>query len=468
MLTNTNHMLLYLHFGCATGNEHLIQIDQRQKQDETVTIGSMMIHNLTVILLVGITGLALAGCRSQTRSASIVQIVQTGSGFDLLRNGRPYTIKGVGGTEDLARLAACGGNTIRTWDADGIGPLLDDAHSHSIAVVVGIWLEHQRHGYDHADAAQRAQQLDRVGQFVRAYRDHPAVLAWGVGNEVELGGDFGIAIEQIKAASALIKSMDINHPTMAVIAEIGEDKAKRIQDECPDIDLVGINAYGGMGSVAVRLQKQNFTGPFVITEFGPVGFWETGRSPWGAPYEQTSHAKAEFMRANYTKTVQANLGKQCLGSFAFLWGHKQETTETWFGLLLPTGESTESVDVLVELWTGRTPDNRAPRVTAINLNGDAGALQPGADVWVEVEADDPDGDPLSTQWRVLPESTVQSAGGDHEATLKAAPFSVSIESSKKALITLPTKPGAYRIFATVRDGRMHAGTANLPILIVEP
>lgn len=410
----------------------------------------------------------LSGCGAQFKRGSVVQLASTENGYQLLCDGEPYTIYGAGGTTRLDLLAQYGGNTIRTWDAEGIAPLMDEAHALGIRVVVGIWLEHQRHGFDYGDEASRHEQLARVEQFVKEFRDHPALLAWGVGNELELGGEFDIAIKQINDASALIKRLDPNHPTMAVIAEIGDDKAVRIQRECPDIDFIGFNSYGGMGSVAKRAKQQGYTGAFAITEFGALGHWETGNSPWGAPYEQSSTEKARFIRRNYTSSVTPNLGKQCLGSFAFLWGHKQEKTETWYGLLLPTGETTESVDVLSELWTGERPDNRAPRVTKLDLGGaNAAGLKPGQQVNVRVDTRDPDGDELDVQWRVIPESSVQSMGGDFEAGIQAADIMIERKGAKRALITLPHEPGAYRVFATVRDGKGHAGTINLPIMIVE-
>lgn len=422
--------------------------------------------NLACMIL-SLGSLCQSGCANQPERASIVSIVETKAGYQLLRNNEPYTIYGVGGDSNLEKLKAFGGNTIRTWDAEGIEPLMDEADRLGISVVVGIWLEHQRHGFDYNDPESRDEQLDRVERFVRQFKEHPALLAWGVGNEVELGADFDIAIRQINDASKVIKSLDQNHPTMAIIAEIGEDKAVRIQRDCPDIDMLGINSYGGMGSVADRARKQGYTGPFAITEFGPVGHWETGNSPWGAPYEQHSSAKARFIRDNYLKTIEPNLGKNCLGSFAFLWGNKQEKTATWYGLLLDTGETTQSVDVLCELWTGKPPTNQAPRVTKLNVNGDPGKLNPGQRVIVSVEASDPDSDPLSTNWSVIAESTQPSAGGDFEETIKPSDAVIESTGSKGAIITLPDAPGAYRIFAVVRDGQDHAGTINLPILIVE-
>lgn len=417
--------------------------------------------------LVGLSPFSLIGCQSQQDPPSVAQIETTDDGSRLVFNGQYYTILGVGGTSDLDRLKSLGGNTIRTWDAEGIEPLMDEAHELGIAVVVGIWLEHGRHGFDYSTPESKKEQLDRVEQFVIQFRDHPALLAWGVGNEVELGGSMDTAILQINDAAGVIKSLDTNHPTMAVIAEIGDDKAIRIQNECADIDMLGINSYGGLGSVAARLEDQGVTLPYAITEFGPLGHWETGNSAWGAPYEMTSSAKAEFLKGNYEKTIKPNIGKQCLGSFAFLWGHKQEKTSTWYGLLLASGETTESVDVLTELWTGELVANGAPRVRSMLLDADAGKIAGGQQVRVEVDASDPDGDPLDVQWELVRESTAISAGGDHEDAIAAVPVEISDLETLSCTITMPNEAGAYRIFATVRDGYGHAGTANLPILIVE-
>ena len=401
-------------------------------------------------------------------SPSIVTLQQTPEGYMLLKNGEPYIIRGAGGSSHLGLLKESGGNTIRTWDAEGIAPLMDEAHELGLSVLVGIWLEHRRHGYDHENPEHRKHDLDRVEGFVKQFRDHPALLGWGVGNELELGGDLDIAIEQIKLASSKIKELDPNHPTMAVIAEIGEDKAVRIQNECPDIDLIGINSYGGMGTVGQRAMNQGYSGAYAITEFGPVGFWETGVSSWGAPYEQSSGEKADFLRRNYADTIQANLGKQCVGSFAFLWGNKQEKTETWFGLILPTGERTEMIDVLTEFWTGEPPKNRAPRVLGLKTDADAAKMSPGQTIEVAVEASDADADALETEWRVMPESGVRSEGGDAEPEIAPVPIAIELIDATHARITLPQEAGAYRIFATVRDGHSNAGTANLPILIIQP
>lgn len=408
--------------------------------------------------------LPLTGCTMH--HAHSVKVVEQDGRHTLMADGEPYTIMGVGGVEQLALLKTYGGNTIRTWDAEGIGDLLDEAHAHGIRVVAGIWLEHQRHGLDYSDPEQRHEQLERVEKLVREHRDHPALLAWGVGNELELGGDFYVALDQINDAAAIVKRLDPHHPRMAVVAEIGDDKAIRIQNECPDIDFIGINAYGGLGSVGDRLEDQGYTGAWAATEWGVLGHWESGNTPWGAPYEQSSGEKADFLRDVYQSAVAPNLDDSCLGSFAFLWGHKQEKTETWYGLLLPTGETTERVDVLSTLWTGVEPQNLAPRVDGIEMtSGNPLGLELGEQATVMVRASDPDGDAMDVQWRIIPESTVQSMGGDFERGIGEIDVTIQREGTMGARITMPQEPGAYRVFVTVRDGNNHAGTANLPIYV---
>lgn len=418
-------------------------------------------------IIAALSPIVLGSTGCATHQGSKVELVEHDGRFTLIADGQPHTIYGVGGTMNLRLLAESGGNTLRTWDAEGIADLLDEAHALGIRVVAGIWLEHQRHGLDYDDPDQRHEQLKRVESLVKEHRNHPALLAWGIGNELELGGDLDIAIRQINDAAAIVKRLDPHHPRMAVVAEIGDDKAIRIQNECPDIDFIGINAYGGLGSIKDRLDAQGYTGAWAATEWGVLGHWESGNTPWGAPYEPSSAAKADFLRDVYTQAIEPNLNETCLGSFAFLWGHKQEKTATWYGLLLESGEKTERVDVLSSFWTGEAPTQRAPRVQQIEMiDHNPHGLYADQEVTVRVAASDPDADSLAFEWSVIPESDVQSMGGDFEDSIK--PVKVSIkQSNNQATITMPAREGAYRIFVTVRDGQGGAGTANLPIFVVK-
>ena len=49
------------------------------------------------------------------------------------------------------------------------------------------------------------------------------------------------------------------------------------------------------------------------------------------------------------------------GSFAFLWGQKQEYTSTWYALFMDSGLPTEAIDVLQFCWSGSYPENKSPK-----------------------------------------------------------------------------------------------------------
>ena len=65
-------------------------------------------------------------------------------GYRLLRNGEPFVVRGAGGEGSLEVLAACGGNTIRTWGVEGVEKpvdgtrMIDRAHELGIAVTIGL------------------------------------------------------------------------------------------------------------------------------------------------------------------------------------------------------------------------------------------------------------------------------------------------------------------------------------------
>lgn len=437
-----------------------------------------MIRNTLLTLSIAVFFLAGAAAHAGASSSGAASVEPGGPSrvelagepgkWRLLRNGEPYFILGGGGQTHLDLLARLGGNSIRTWGADDIGAVLDKAHQHGLTVTVGIWLEHPRHGFNYNDPAFVATLLDKARAAVQQYKDHPALLMWGVGNEMEGEGKDAAIWSAVNSVASLIKQLDPNHPTMTVIAEIGEDgvKARNIHRLCPDIDVIGINAYGGGASVAERYAKAGGTKPFVITEFGPKGAWEIGRNAIGAPVEATSNEKVADYVGTYTGSVKGREGR-CLGSYAFLWGNKVETTTTWFGLLLPDGTRLAATDALSTLWTGKAPANRCPEIRPLTVTpGDRG--QPGATVRVALSASDPDGDTLAAEWTLLRESGQYVTGGDHMATPETIAASIVRSDLSGADIRLPSEPGMYRVYAIVRDGKGNGATASLPLLVDGP
>jgi hypothetical protein len=397
-----------------------------------------------------------------------VQLTEKDGSYTLVREGKPYFIKGAGGEASKSLLVSLGANSGRTWGADDIGARLDEAHRLGLTMTVGIWLEHPRHGFSYNDADKVSEQYEKAKAAILKYKDHPALLMWGIGNEMEGEGDDAAIWSAINNIASLAKKLDPNHPTMTVIADLGAkgQKVKNIHRLCPDIDIVGVNSYGGGPSVAERYKNYGGTKPFVMTEFGPVGTWEIGRNEFKAPSELTSTQKAAQYVATYEKSV---LGAKdlCLGSYAFVWGHKFEATATWFGMLLPDNTRLASCDVMQEFWTGKPPANRVPVIESWSWKGsDKGKA--GEKLEVVLKASDPEGDELTAEWVVLRETNQYETGGDFMATPEQLAQSVSGASLKGATIMLPSQPGVYRVYVSVRDGKGGGATGSLPFLCEKP
>ena len=424
----------------------------------------MMSARRILCLELGVLLLATA-CASPAPDPSGTAVVTDGGTHRLVRNGEPYFIRGVGGQTHLELLAALGANSIRTWGADDLDKILDDAHRHGLTVCVGLWLGHERHGFDYQDETAVRDQFEASVATVRRYKDHPAVLMWGIGNEMEGDGANPAIWRAVEEIAREVKRIDPDHPTMTVIAELGGDKVQSIERWCPSIDIVGVNSYGGITTVGERYRAAGGSKPYVVTEFGPPGPWEVGTTSWGSPFEMTSTRKAEWYADGYRQAVTEQDGL-CLGSYAFYWGWKQETTATWFGMLLPDGSRLGAVDAVAAAWTGAPPANLCPLILSLEADRTT-QLRSGDTVTSEVSASDPEGDPLTHRWVLRSDAGTIGSGGDFQASETAFDGAVSA-SGPSATVTMPDRAGGYRLFAYVFDGAGGAAVANVPLHVAEP
>jgi hypothetical protein len=397
-----------------------------------------------------------------------VRIVEQAGRFELWRNGEPYFVKGGGGGERaLESLAQAGGNSVRLWGDEHLGEVLDRAQKLGLTVTAGIWLGQVRQGFDWSDAAGLIRQRDHIRAVVQKYKDHPALLCWALGNEMEdPRGKNGAVWTQINNLARMVKEIDPRHPTMTVVAEIGGEKVKNFHALCPEVDILGINSYGGAASVAERYRKLGGTKPYLLTEYGPNGIWETKKNAIGAFPEPTSTEKAEAYRRAYRGSVMES-GGLCLGSYAFLWGQKQEVTATWFSMFLADGTRLGAAEAVAELWTGKAPANRVPVIESLTLSC-AVIGRPGAMGVAVIEASDPEGDPLQVTWSLQRDPGEYSSGGDREETPPTFPEAITNAAGKTATLTFPKDGGLYRLFATVRDDHGGGAVANVALRVDAP
>jgi hypothetical protein len=388
-------------------------------------------------------------------------------------------IRGAGGVLSpgmLEHFKESGGNFTRTWGGDSLEAIvgggeryIDRAYRLGIHVMPGLWIGHERHGFDYSDPEAIQAQRTMVRETVRKYKDHPAVVMWGLGNEMEdpvsQTGKKEI-FQELEVLAKIIKEEDPHHPVMTVIAGAAKAKVQNIMKYYPSIDALGVNSYGGAAAIGEHLLAAGWEKPFAITEFGVMGFWEVGKTPWGAPIEPQSTEKARMYYAAHKLVCDMNDGKElCLGTFAFLWGWKQECTATWFGMVLPTFEKLPQVDAMVKAWTGSWPENRCPNIKSVNADFHSKYVKMGGVLEASVDVEDPNGDPMSYDWVISEETKVQSTGGDHEDGLPSFPELTLVNNKAKCKVKVPSTPGAYRLFLTIRDGKGGAATANIPFMV---
>ncbi len=434
--------------------------------------------------------LLLSACAGSSPSdadwapGSRVELVSKDDGtFELLRNGEPYFVKGAGtGTGDaqvpgdLETLAASGGNSIRTWGIDQLDeqvdgkPLLDRAHELGISVMVGFWVQHPRHGFDYGDPQSIEVQRSKLREAVVKYRDHSALLVWGLGNEMEafVPGEIDVRIwQELNHLAGIIKDLDPYHPVVTVVAEVNPAAIEGIMTHYPNLDILGVNAYGGAATVGIRLRDSGWNGPYLLAEYGVHGPWEVAKTSWGAPIEGDPSTKALETYVTYKTDRDNNIGRS-LGSHVFYWGNKQEATQTWFGMFSPTGEKGPRVDAMAYAWSGAWPANRAPKLESLEAPFALQRIAAGTTSEAVVDCVDREGDDLTYTWDIRAESTDRRLGGDAEAAPPS--FAEAIQEghgTARVVINAPDQPGPYRIFVTCRDGKGGATTHNVPFFVTD-
>ncbi len=392
----------------------------------------------------------------------------------LFVNDEMFYVKGAGCEfGPCYQVAAHGGNSFRTWRTDNSRrsglEVLDEAYEHGLMVMMGLDVARERHGFDYDDEVAVAAQLERFRKEVMELKDHPALLGWGIGNELNLRYTNPRVWDAVNDIAKMIKEVDVNHVTTTMLAGIGPEEVEYIAANCPDIDFLSIQMYGALINLEQILENAGYDGPYLVTEWGPVGHWEMPQTEWGRPIEQTSAEKAETIRVRYENVILAD-EVNCMGSYVFLWGQKQERTPSWYGFFTEAGESMEPVNMMEYLWTGEWPEQRAPRIHDITIVGEGGRfdnvrLLRNGEYVVAVNMEHHDKESLNVRAEIMPEPQVLSDGGDYEprpASIEGLIVSADIDG---IVFRAPAEPGEYRILVYVTDEYNNAGAANVPFFI---
>ena len=396
-----------------------------------------------------------------------VRIEKKQNGFELFKNDEPYYIKGAGAKSNFGELKKAGANSIRIWSTNNKS-YLDSAHKYGLTVTLGLWVAQERNGFNYDDQYAVAGQIALLKKDILKLKDHPALLMWGIGNEVDLQYSNFKVWETIEEIAKFIKKVDPNHPTVTVTAGLDPSKVFMIKKYCPSIDILGINAYGAIENAPLNIRKYGWEKPYIVSEWGVNGPFEAKVNSWGAKIEPTNGFKANQRLRRY-KDIIENDKDLCLGSYCFLWGQKQESTSTWHGMYLSNGHPTEAVDVMQYCWKGEWPAKRAPSIMQIKLNGDNWKknhfFSKNEEVSLEYVFNRNNNDSLIFDYQLYPETFSNKGGGDFQESPEEIPIEIIKQSENSLTFKVPNKKGFYRIFVFVRNETNQTSVANIPFKV---
>ncbi len=403
-----------------------------------------------------------------------VELKQENGKYQLYCDGKPFYLKGAGlEFGNMESLAAHGGNSFRTWrinNAKRSGKeVLDEAHKYGLKVCMGIEVGRERHGFDYDNEAEVNAQLEQIRSDVLELKDHPALLMWGIGNELNLRYTNKKVWDAVNNISLMIHEEDPNHLTTTMIAGADKNVIENLKTQCHDLDLLSFQLYGDIVNLPKYIDQSNYQGAYIVSEWGATGHWEVAKTSWGRPIENNTHEKAHDYLERYQKVIASD-PDHCIGSFVFLWGQKQERTPTWYGVFLENGDETEAVDVMEYVWTGKYPENRSPMLLNFQLNDrkaiDNIILKDGEKYSAFAEVEDPERDELTYTWKVMREvpDDKKSDGGDFETTPQTV-LEISGKDAKADVWFTVPKAGEYRLFVYANDGHGNTATSNIPFLV---
>lgn len=395
----------------------------------------------------------------------------------LYRHGEPYYIKGAAGTQHLDLVAEYGGNSIRTWSLHEADRILDEAHELGLTVTLGLEIGRPAWGNDFSywKFWEINNQIEQLRPLVEKYKDHPALLMWGVGNEVKAygGGARPVVFYITDKVAKMVKEVDPNHPTMTAVDVFSQNKIASYRHIMPNIDILGFNAFKTIDQMHERVYEEKGWGKaFILSEWGPDGHWEISGTEWGAPKEMKSSEKRELMERYWNKITSDT--SMLVGSYAFYWGYKHEATHTWFSLFSEEGYKTGSLNFLKYAWSGQKADNSAPDISDLLIETDQGVatdnayLENNTEYTARVLADDPDGDSLTYRWEIRHEGNyfIEVKGYDYSMNGYTMDHLIQKAEGNSVKFKAPGEEGPYRIFVFAFDGHRNVATYNIPFYVI--
>ncbi|MDF1695297.1 MAG: glycoside hydrolase family 2 TIM barrel-domain containing protein [Saprospiraceae bacterium] len=413
---------------------------------------------------------------ASTPSNGQVTVEKSNAKWNILVDGQIFDIKGVTFGYDkevdqyeyhFKELKFLGVNTIRLWGTnDNVEKLLDAAQAVGIKVMVGIWMRHGRPGMEDDDKFNYLE--DNPGkdamyqsaiETVEKLKHHPAVLTWGIGNEVYLN----TATDEEKTAYSIflekvcstIKKMDPNHPITSVEAwTFGLDWWEKY---VPSIDIYGLNCYGyGANLLNEELNKKGIDKPYIVTEFGVTGEWDTQEDKNGIKQEPSDQEKYDAIANGYPNWIQNK--PNCLGVYIFHYGMANEFVGPWLlthhdDLIRP------QYWAIRKAFTGKEAINTTPNVNVRELASTS--FNSGDWAPIIVDANDEENDNLEVYF------TYNHRYGSRKRRnqLVVLPHRGNLTDGFE--VQMPKVHGAVKVYVNVKDDYGNIGMATTSTNVID-
>ena len=324
------------------------------------------IENLTVFASFDIDGVRWQTANTDAGASSVA--VQ---GRQLLVNGEPFVVNGMAYSPisigedfhgafrdrpdrylvDFPLIAASGANTVRLYSDFLTTAMLDAAWAERLYVIPNFQIDTGKLQCPEGKAFMQDRFLDMVEQF----KDHPAILFWLVGNEVnrglttpELCDDWYPQLDAMAAAAHAAEGPGF-HPVGTANADtvgLGDICSAGCSDDTalPNLDLWAAQTYRGcsFGSLFTEYQKPDCDRPLIITEFG-ADSWDSLLGPAG---EESETMQADCFASLLDQADQAlavrSPGGVSSGQVIFSWADEWWKAVCDPGTLWTTHDTCES------------------------------------------------------------------------------------------------------------------------------
>jgi len=220
--------------------------------------------------------------------------------------------------KDFALLRAMGCNTIKIYKPPTQIAAMDAAYLNGLYVIMDYSISWSA---DVSDPATRESIKNGFLDMVNIWKDHPAVLMWNLGNEMNahvssLSDWYSLVNECAQAAH----NVDPNHPVTAACQDVTggiEGEIEIYDSSVPDMDIWSVQLYRGdsFGNLFTSFASKS-SKPLLLTEFGCDAYNGTIGSEDQDTQSTYIDSQWAEINNNLSSTISSNVS---IGGCVFEW-----------------------------------------------------------------------------------------------------------------------------------------------------